>query len=137
MDTIPNGNAEQKFQELLTKLMATPAWTEKQQIELEMARDISVEMLRLAELMRDGSVDLSDYAQVRESTRFRDDHARVAARYQAANAACDFQAGRSQGRRGVSGLRPGSAEQVDMFITAALAAARGRAQRLNRMITRA
>jgi hypothetical protein len=58
MDTIPNGNAEQKFQELLTKLMATPAWTEKQQIELEMARDISVEMLRLAELMRDGSVDL-------------------------------------------------------------------------------
>jgi len=58
MDTIPNGNAEQKFQELLTKLTATPAWTEKQQIELEMARDISVEMLRLAELMRDGSVDL-------------------------------------------------------------------------------
>jgi hypothetical protein len=58
MDTIPNGNADQKFLELLTKLMATPAWTEKQQLELEMARDISVEMLRLAELMRDGSIDL-------------------------------------------------------------------------------
>jgi hypothetical protein len=58
MDTIPNGNAEQKFQELLTKLMTTPAWSEKQQLELEMARDISVEMLRLAELMRDGSIDL-------------------------------------------------------------------------------
>jgi hypothetical protein len=58
MDTIPNGNTEQKFQEMLTKLLATPAWSEKQQIELEMARDISVEMLRLAELMRDGSVDM-------------------------------------------------------------------------------
>jgi hypothetical protein len=58
MDTIPNGNAEQKFQELLAKLTTTPEWTEKQQLELEMARDISVEMLRLAEVMRDGSVDL-------------------------------------------------------------------------------
>src|ERR1700744_2171733 len=58
MDTIPNGNAEQKFQEMLTKLLATPTWSEKQQIELEMARDISVEMLRLAEAMRDGSVDM-------------------------------------------------------------------------------
>jgi hypothetical protein len=58
MDAIPNGSAEQKFQELLAKLMATPAWSEKQQLELEMARDISVEMLRLAEAMRDGSVDL-------------------------------------------------------------------------------
>ena len=58
MDAIPNGSAEQKFQELLAKLTATPAWTEKQQLELEMARDISSEMLRLAEAMRDGSVDL-------------------------------------------------------------------------------
>ena len=58
MDAIPNGNAEQKFQELLTKLITTPAWTEKQQLELEMARDISVEMLRLAEIMRDGAVDM-------------------------------------------------------------------------------
>ena len=46
MDTIPNGNTEQKFQEMLTKLLATPAWSEKQQIELEMARDISVEIDR-------------------------------------------------------------------------------------------
>ncbi|WP_118185269.1 DNA-binding protein [Paraburkholderia phosphatilytica] len=58
MNTIPNGNAEQKFQELMAKLTATPEWTEKQQIELEMARDISVEMLHVAEAMRDGSVDL-------------------------------------------------------------------------------
>ena len=58
MDTTPNGNAEQKFQELMAKLLATPEWTEKQQLELEMARDISVEMLRLAEVMRDGSVDM-------------------------------------------------------------------------------
>jgi hypothetical protein len=58
MDMTPNGNAEQKFQELMAKLLATPEWTEKQQLELEMARDISVEMLRLAEIMRDGSVDM-------------------------------------------------------------------------------
>ena len=58
MDTIPSGDAEQKFQEMLTKLMAAPAWTEKQQLELEMARDISVEMLRLAESMRDGDAGL-------------------------------------------------------------------------------
>ena len=58
MDTTPNGNAEQKFQELMAKLLTTPEWTEKQQLELEMARDISVEMLRLAEVMRDGSVDM-------------------------------------------------------------------------------
>lgn len=58
MNTIPDGNAEQKFQELLTRLLAVPAWTEKQQLELEMARDISVEMLRIAEEMREGTGDL-------------------------------------------------------------------------------
>jgi hypothetical protein len=58
MDTVPNGNVEQKFQEMLAKLTSTPAWSEKQQLELEMARDISTEMLRLAEVMRDGSVDM-------------------------------------------------------------------------------
>lgn len=58
MNTIPDGNAEQKFQELLTKLVAVPDWTEKQQLELEMARDISLEMLRVAETMRDGAADL-------------------------------------------------------------------------------
>ncbi|CAH2893922.1 MAG: FIG00456423: hypothetical protein [uncultured Paraburkholderia sp.] len=39
MDTVPNGNVEQKFQEMMAKLTAMPAWTEKQQLELEMARD--------------------------------------------------------------------------------------------------
>ena len=58
MDTVPNGNVEQKFQEMLAKLTATPVWSEKQQLELEMARDISTEMLRLAEVMRDGKVDM-------------------------------------------------------------------------------
>jgi hypothetical protein len=58
MNTIPDGNAEQKFQELLTKLINVPDWTEKQQLELEMARDISLEMLRVAESMRDGPSDL-------------------------------------------------------------------------------
>ena len=57
-DAQPDGNSEQKFQELLAKLLATPGWTEKQQLELEMARDISVEMLRVAEQMRDGPADL-------------------------------------------------------------------------------
>lgn len=58
MNTIPDGNAEHKFQELLAKLVCVPEWTEKQQLELEMARDISVEMLHLAEGMRDGAADL-------------------------------------------------------------------------------
>ena len=58
MDPIRDSKAERQFQEMLTKLTAMPEWSEKQQIELEMARDISVEMLRLAELMRDGTVDM-------------------------------------------------------------------------------
>ena len=59
MATIPNGDAEQKFQAMLAGLLAAPpAWSEKQQLELEMARDISVEMLRLAESMRDGDAGL-------------------------------------------------------------------------------
>lgn len=54
MATIPNSDAEQKFQAMLTNLLTPPTgWSEKQQLELEMARDISVEMLRLAESMRE------------------------------------------------------------------------------------
>jgi hypothetical protein len=58
MDAIPDKKAEKQFQDMLAALTAMPAWTEKQQLELEMAREISVEMLRLAEAMRDGSTDI-------------------------------------------------------------------------------
>lgn len=59
MATIPNGDAEQKFQAMLANLLTPPTgWSEKQQLELEMARDISVEMLRLAETMRDSDAGL-------------------------------------------------------------------------------
>ena len=58
MATLPNRNAEHKFQEMLAKLLTTPFWSEKQQLELEMARDISGEILRLAELMRDADTEL-------------------------------------------------------------------------------
>ncbi|GJH30202.1 hypothetical protein CBA19CS42_36820 [Caballeronia novacaledonica] len=58
MDAIPDKKAEKQFQEMLAALTAMPAWSEKQQLELEMAREISVEMLRLAESMRDGSTDI-------------------------------------------------------------------------------
>ena len=58
MDPIKDQKAEQQFQEMLNKLTAMPAWSEKQQIELEMAREISGEMLRLAEVMRDGTTDM-------------------------------------------------------------------------------
>jgi hypothetical protein len=58
MDAIPDKKAEKQFQEMLAALTAMPAWTEKQQLDLEMAREISVEMLRLAESMRDGSTDI-------------------------------------------------------------------------------
>lgn len=59
MATIPNGDAEHKFQAMLANLLTPPTgWSEKQQLELEMARDISVEMLRLAESMRDSDPGL-------------------------------------------------------------------------------
>jgi hypothetical protein len=58
MDQSKDKNAERLFQEMLTKLTAMPEWSEKQQIELEMAREISGEMLRLAEHMRDGNTDI-------------------------------------------------------------------------------
>jgi hypothetical protein len=58
MDAIPDKKAEKQFQEMLAALTAMPAWSEKQQLELEMAREISVEMLRIAESMRDGSTDI-------------------------------------------------------------------------------
>jgi hypothetical protein len=64
MDAIPNGRAEQKFQELLAKLILSPTWTEKQQLELEMARDITVALLTVAESMRDGRVDLENVLRV-------------------------------------------------------------------------
>ena len=43
MATIPNGDAEQKFQAMLANLLTPPSgWSEKQQLELEMAsRDAS------------------------------------------------------------------------------------------------
>ena len=53
MDTRPNPHDEQ-FQTFLAKLTAPQheVWSEKQQIELDMARDLSVEMLRVAESIR-------------------------------------------------------------------------------------
>ena len=74
MDAIPDKKAEKQFQEMLATLTAMPAWSEKQQLELEMAREISVEMLRLAESMRDGSTDIEtcltmlEYAKVMNLT---------------------------------------------------------------------
>ena len=56
-----DGLAGQQFQQLLAKLLIAPAWSEKQQLELEMARDISAEMLRIAEQMREGPADLVNY----------------------------------------------------------------------------
>jgi len=58
MDPIRDSKAEQQFQEMLAKLTSMPEWSEKQQLELEMAREISGEMLRLAEVMRDGNTDM-------------------------------------------------------------------------------
>ena len=60
-DANPDGQAGQQFQQLLAKLLIAPSWSEKQQLELEMARDVSAEMLRIAEQMRDGPPDLVNY----------------------------------------------------------------------------
>jgi len=58
MDPIRDSRAEQHFQGMLAKLTAMPEWSEKQQLELEMAREISGQMLGLAKAMRDGTVDM-------------------------------------------------------------------------------
>ncbi|KVC29684.1 hypothetical protein [Burkholderia pseudomultivorans] len=59
MDALPN-SSETSFQLFLAKLLEQPLpdWTEKQQMELEMARSLSTEMVRLAEAMR-GTTDLA------------------------------------------------------------------------------
>jgi hypothetical protein len=72
MDTVPNSDAELKFQKLLTKLVSTPAWTGKQQLELEMARDISIKMLCLADVIGDGSVDLETRLTLRKYAKVLD-----------------------------------------------------------------
>lgn len=58
MDVTPNHAYTQRFQAFIAKLLTQPAWSEKQQLELDMARELSVEMLQLAERMRDHSPDL-------------------------------------------------------------------------------
>lgn len=53
MDTLPN-QSDAQFQAFLAKLLEQPqpaVWGEKQQIELDMARELAVEMLQLAERM--------------------------------------------------------------------------------------
>jgi hypothetical protein len=59
MDTLPN-SSDTSFQIFLAKLLEQPQpeWTEKQQMELEMARSLSTEMVRYAEDMR-GRADLA------------------------------------------------------------------------------
>ncbi|EEE08670.1 conserved hypothetical protein [Burkholderia multivorans CGD2M] len=59
MDALPN-SSDTSFQIFLAKLLEQPLpeWTEKQQMELEMARALSTEMVRLAESLR-GSTDLA------------------------------------------------------------------------------
>jgi len=55
---------EQKFVEMMAKLTEMPQWGEKQQLELEMARDAALEMLRLAESMRGRPADLATSLQL-------------------------------------------------------------------------
>jgi hypothetical protein len=54
MDPIPDGKSEQRFQDMLAELTATPRWGKKQQSELKMAQQIAEEMLRLSETMCEG-----------------------------------------------------------------------------------
>ncbi|WP_396331437.1 DNA-binding protein [Burkholderia anthina] len=60
MDTLPN-SSETSFQIFLAKLLEQPLpdWTEKQQMELDMARTLSGQMVRLAEDMRGSTADLT------------------------------------------------------------------------------
>jgi hypothetical protein len=58
MDAIPNHTDTQRFQSFMAKLLEQPAWSEKQQLELDMARELSTQMLQLAERMRDDTTSL-------------------------------------------------------------------------------
>ncbi|AJY10783.1 DNA-binding protein [Burkholderia dolosa] len=59
MDALPD-SSDTSFQIFLAKLLEQPLpdWTEKQQMELEMARTLSTQMVRIAEEMRGGTADL-------------------------------------------------------------------------------
>jgi hypothetical protein len=59
-----NQQDEQKFAEMMARLLEPAKWGEKQQMELEMARDAASEMLRLAESMRANQGDLSSSLQL-------------------------------------------------------------------------
>lgn len=71
MDALPN-QSDARFQAFLAKLLEQPqaSWNEKQQIELDTARALSSEMLRIAEQMRadtasfDNWLALLKYAKV-------------------------------------------------------------------------
>ncbi|WP_246792115.1 DNA-binding protein [Burkholderia perseverans] len=59
MDTCPN-QSDVQFQAFLARLLAQPepaAWGEKQQIELDMARALSTNMLRVAEHLQTDTSD--------------------------------------------------------------------------------
>jgi hypothetical protein len=60
MDALPN-SSDTSFQLFLAKLLEQPQleWTEKQQMELEMARSLSTQMVHFAEGMRGGNADLA------------------------------------------------------------------------------
>ncbi|MEN8516885.1 DNA-binding protein [Burkholderia sp. RS02] len=59
MDALPN-SSDTAFQLFLAKVLEQPLpdWTEKQQMELEMARTLSTEMVHIAEEMRGRAPDL-------------------------------------------------------------------------------
>ncbi|MCG1054226.1 hypothetical protein KQH49_04310 [Mycetohabitans sp. B5] len=59
-----NQQDELKFAEMMAKLIEPSKWGEKQQMELEMARDAASELLRLAESMRRQPGDLASRLQL-------------------------------------------------------------------------
>lgn len=106
MDPIRDSKAEQQFQEMLAKLTSMPEWSEKQQLELEMAREISGEMLRLAEVMRDGTTDMETCLTMLKYAKVMDFVLTTLAsrRGCAADAARNLQARRAESGRGLSWL---------------------------------
>ncbi|WP_179403300.1 DNA-binding protein [Burkholderia guangdongensis] len=60
MAAVPN-QIDAQFQAFLSKLLnqPQPVWGEKQQMELDMARDLSIEMTKLAERLRENAADVA------------------------------------------------------------------------------
>ena len=62
-------DAEQQFHAMLARLSGTAEWNTKQQLELQMARDATQALRRIAEHLRRGTIEASAAPQMLKYTQ--------------------------------------------------------------------